>query len=746
MEGFLRWYAGWLWQGTDLDALVLRPPLSAPDEPLAFARELYHRYYAHLVTLRIWRLEWYALGAGALAALVLWILGTAVGGLPFVLGIILALLAIAAAVYFSSSLFAMLLSEADLAADKAAAAELVRRVCLRDVPKDTPADLADPWRHGWITADGRPVAAEIAEFDLRSTEMVSRTRSMLHIVIAVGLVPLALAHGVIIVLVVLLFIAWRKRRRDLPPPLMRARLLDAAAAGTAEGAAWAMAGASNWTGRIEEARKTQLVAAIADKTPILTLGTSLGVMAARGDLFAPSRGLDMALSLADLMQHLLVLGGTGSGKTAGVLRPLCKQLGDLEGIGLVVLDGKGALPGEVARFVPDLAVIEPAGKAMSLVEGLTPTEIVATVTDILGQNDKDRFWQDSAAALMRYAAVLARQDGGASWTLTGIWRIASEGPSPDVLEKVDQTIPEQAEAVAFFRTEWPAVEDKVKSSILATLRAWYTAITGHPDTLRWANTAPGGSEVDIASVLRGGRIGILAPAHRYGTAGPVVMALLKARIFAAVRDRADRGMAEGETPVVIVMDEAQDITTQQDALILGIARSLSLAIVAATQTVEGVEARLNEREAARYLTLFGSVLALQNRSVRTASMIASRIGASFRPLLEHVPGVPTVRGAVTAQRATGRLAAAKTQPLVASTVMVGEGSTPVSLLATINPFQLFRRTAQGEQERPSSRIGAAPLVTPEELTELVVEPDTAFAVLTRGRVPRRDVIKLTPMY
>jgi hypothetical protein len=37
-------------------------------------------------------------------------------------------------------------------------------------------------------------------------------------------------------------------------------------------------------------------------------------------------------------------------------------------------------------------------------------------------------------------------------------------------------------------------------------------------------------------------------------------------------------------------------------------------------------------------------------------------------------------------------------------------------------------------------------VTPEELTELVVEPDTAFAVLTRGRVPRRDVIKLTPMY
>ena len=46
----------------------------------------------------------------------------------------------------------------------------------------------------------------------------------------------------------------------------------------------------------------------------------------------------------------------------------------------------------------------------------------------------------------------------------------------------------------------------------------------------------------------------------------------------------------------------------QDALVLSIARSLSLGIVASTQTVEGVEARLGEKEAAQYLTLFGSVI------------------------------------------------------------------------------------------------------------------------------------------
>jgi hypothetical protein len=152
-----------------------------------------------------------------------------------------------------------------------------------------------------------------------------------------------------------------------------------------------------------------------------------------------------------------------------------------------------------------------------------------------------------------------------------------------------------------------------------------------------------GADVDVTGALKGTRIGILAPAHRYGEAGPVVMALLKARIFAAIRDRADKGMAKGETPVVLLMDEAQEVTTKQDALILGIARSLNLAIVASTQTVEGIEARLGQAEAAQFLTLFGSVIALQNRSAMTTRVVAARLGASFRPTLDAVPGVPTVR-------------------------------------------------------------------------------------------------------
>jgi hypothetical protein len=255
-----------------------------------------------------------------------------------------------------------------------AAKALARRVCLREVPEGAPPDLADPWRHNWMTADGRPLAAEIGEFDLRSTELVGRCKPIFFAAIALGLVPVGFSVLGGLALGVILVIAICKALSDPPPVGIRSRLLDVAAAGTAEGAAWAIAGTSRWSARMEDARKAQLAVAIADKSPVFSLGHATGLLAARGDGFAPSAGREMALSLTDLMQHLLVLGGTGSGKTAGVLRPLCKQLGAVDGVGLVVLDGKGALPGEVAKFIPDLEVIDPATTSMSLVEGLTPTD------------------------------------------------------------------------------------------------------------------------------------------------------------------------------------------------------------------------------------------------------------------------------------------------------------------------------------------------------------------------------------
>ncbi|MCW2247836.1 hypothetical protein M2352_003470 [Azospirillum fermentarium] len=662
-------------------------------------------------------------------------------------GLVLCLLATPASLFGARYAVRWQLRPAAQTDARMAAEALVKRVCLRDVPAGTPPDLADPWRHGWLLADGRPVAAEIAETDLRATDAVTRARACFWVAVSAGLAPLALTPFGLVTLAALLIHALLRLKLAPNPATIRARLLDLAAAHSAEAAAWAVGGASKWAARTEAARTAQIAESIRDQTPTLHLGTALGLMAARGDALAPSAGLPMALSLKDLMQHLLVTGGTGSGKTAGVLRPLCQQLGALDGIGLIVMDGKGSLPGEVAAFVHGMTIIDPASSTISLIEGLRPSEIAATIRDILASRDaKDKFFDDSAAALLRFAAVLAKVEGGASYSLAGIWSIARSGPSAELIGKTDPANPEQDEAVTFFREEWPNIEDKTRSGIVATLRAWYTTITGHPDLLRWAQTPAGASDADIAAALKGGRIGILAPAHRYGQAGRTAMALLKARLFAAIRDRADLGMRDGETPVVLVMDEAQEIATGEDASILGIARSLELAVVAATQTVEGIQAQLGEQEAAKYLTLFGSVVALQNRSPKTAEMVTARIGASFRPTLDSIPGVPTVRSAAWAQQGSGRLAAARHQPLAAATLELGEGGRIRDLIRSINPFHLFKKSMAGEQDSPASKLAVAPLIEAAEFGELVVEPDTALAVLTRARVPRRDVVRLAPVY
>jgi hypothetical protein len=249
-----QWYAGWLLKGVDVvDRLALWPPVSAPDDAAAFARELYHRYLGHLLAVRLWRLEWLALLAATVLLLVMHpIVGYAPVGLAPVFGI----LGIVAAVVFGARMaLRFLLAPPRIRVEIEAAKALVRRICLREVPENAPSDLADPWRYNWMTADGRPIAAEIGEFDLRSTELVGRCRPVFFSAVAFGLVAAGFSVAGRMGLLLIFLIVIGKMVRDPSPVATRSRLLDAAAAGTAEGAAWAIAGASRWSERLEEARR-----------------------------------------------------------------------------------------------------------------------------------------------------------------------------------------------------------------------------------------------------------------------------------------------------------------------------------------------------------------------------------------------------------------------------------------------------------------------------------------------------------
>jgi hypothetical protein len=751
-----------------IDALVLSPPTSAPDQPLPLARELFHRHAAYLLARRYQRAEWLLTGAATIALVPVAAIhgpgtGASLYAIPLAIGG-----AILAATHGGQALTRWLCRNSQRWTDQATSLHLVQRTMLRDVPRGAPDDLADPWRHGWISDDGRPLSADICEVDLRATVLQTRGSMWMLTSATVGLVIFGALASPIMALAGITGLGVARLILDPDLARQRARLLDLSAAKTAEGAAWAYGGATVGANRPDAARRTQLEISMRDKSPILTLAECLGLLSARGNPLSPSAGRPMQISIDDLMQHLIVFGGVGSGKTSGILRPLLLQLGKLPRTGIIVMDAKGALPYEVQDAIPGMVLIEPSLCEVSLVAGLTPTEIVSTIVDILapsGGSDggsQNAFFTSAAANLLRLAAIIAQRLGGPYWTLAGIYAIASTG-AVGVLDQVDPPEdstnetpampddPELTEAVTYFRSEWPALDPKTSSSVIATARNWYSTITAHPDGLRWAETGDDEPDaVDVLSVLTGGRVGILAPAYKYGAAGPALVGLLKARISAGIRDRAGRPRRKDETPVVMVIDEVQDVATNADADLLAIARSLDLAVVAATQTVEGVESKLG-KAAPKWLNIYGSVIALANRSRETDKLISERVGSAYGAHIDTFAGVPDVRSSIVAQNGSGSLAGGRHQQSVRDALAGNDSGIVRQIVDKLNPFRIIGNAISDAKDGsadkgPTSKVGTRAWVAEEEVQALVCEPDTALACINRARVPRSDLVRLHPVY
>jgi TraM recognition site of TraD and TraG len=768
------------WQGMDLDALIL----SAPDHmgrPQEIAREVYHRLVARFVgsnAIGIQRSAQAKAMLGALAgALLVSVLsggagvslmpspmsmygGGGGGGseLPKIL-FFLAWLGTPIALFFyaqyiRSSAAGWMCTPQQLEQYKKDAEGAVRRCFLRGFPPDTPADLADVWRHGWITSDGRPVSSEIVETDATSLvalEVAQGWRSVYRTVLILA----GLSLTVCCPLFIIPFLFLIGMRSQMNPGQLRAMELDRRQA--VEGPLLVSAGGIEWAMHQEQAWMKQIVEARKDTTPVLHLGDATGILAGRGDFYAPSAGLPFNLSLRDLQNHLVVLGGTGSGKTSGVLRPLAHQIAAMRGVGLVVMDGKAALPYEL-RNLSGMKIVDPASSTFSLVAGLSPAEIVDTLSDVLGgeTSGDSSYWADSAKGLLRRAGVIGKHAGGEWWTLQGIMRIAAV--DEDLLAAkacfpVERALedPLLEEALLYFGDEWRMMDAKPKSSIISHARSWVSVITAHPELLAWAATGGGKDTFDLLAPLQGGRIGFLIPAHRYGHAGAAVTALLKARMYAALKNRAERTLDAKETPVVFIIDEAQEVATRDDATMLSIGRSLGLAMVGATQTIEGVTEKLGEQAAAKWLAVYGNAIALPGRSKATDAFIADRAGAAWRARVTGVPGI-SVRDSITAAIFTGSVASARRQ--VSMRPFASPAPSPIASFmqnsqnAAVNKQQVSadpRMNREGDNGVTSS-LSPHPLIVPEEVSTLLAEPNLALVVTTRARVPRRDVVMLKPRF
>lgn len=119
--------------------------------------------------------------------------------------------------------------------------------------------------------------------------------------------------------------------------------------------------------------------------PLIAVGKATGTLRARGDMESPTAGQTVAFDGESIRQHVLILGGTGVGKTRLAVRPLFERImganwGAGHKTGAYVTDGKGTLWRDVLPALEgrdDVAIVGtgPGHFGVDLLAGMTPLEV-----------------------------------------------------------------------------------------------------------------------------------------------------------------------------------------------------------------------------------------------------------------------------------------------------------------------------------------------------------------------------------
>ncbi|WP_429819043.1 type IV secretory system conjugative DNA transfer family protein [Ensifer sp. B1-9] len=415
--------------------------------------------------------------------------------------------------------------------------------------------------------------------------------------------------------------------------------------------------------------------------PIIPVGEATGLIRGRGDMEAPDRGTIVCYDGESIRQHTLILGGTGSGKTRLVIRPLFERLmnaawGEGHRIGAYITDGKGTLWKTLAPVVAhrkkDIAILGTAEgqSGLDLCQGMTPLEISTTFKAVAGQINgerEDSFWPESASLLLMHSAAVARalhvhkptleewklRRGHAPYSLIGIARLASEEPSmKGAFELIGEFI--DAEPDGYFSPEEQAIllsareskewlenshfklGDITKGSIIANVSSVLGKLSGAPDvSMRFCSGAfDPEMTVDVDHALKGGILFVAIGETEHGMAGKVVNCWLKTRLYILAKRRLQTN-PEGcrNTSCALVADEFQMLATvgpDTDTTFWNIARETGVFMVAATQSVAALNQAIGKDATSNLMNLLRSKIVLKTEETETLQYVKQLAGEVAR--------------------------------------------------------------------------------------------------------------------
>lgn len=264
--------------------------------------------------------------------------------------------------------------------------------------------------------------------------------------------------------------------------------------------------------------------------------------------------------------------------------------------------------------------------------------------------------------------------------------------------------------------------------------------------------------VDAGACLFGGKVGVHMPEEKHQEAGLLISALVKQRVYnsVALRGGEEDWTKDGQKPLLLMMDECQDLISSAERMLLPKSRSLGMYAYMLTQGFEGLQNKLgSEMEAMQFCNTFQNYICFRS-SPQTYKYLAERFGtAQMLSYVEQTTGLD-MDGGVRALAASplndlehpNRAALKKMERLGAGRLVVrtlvhgkNEGGWEGHRMANIEDDRMTKDIAVPM----GGKLEIQPLFLPEEFSALT-SFGQAIVFLNRAGERRVDVAKMHPVY
>jgi type IV secretory pathway TraG/TraD family ATPase VirD4 len=368
-------------------------------------------------------------------------------------------------------------------------------------------------------------------------------------------------------------------------------------------------------------------------------------------------------TLGDAMEHILALGGTGSGKTSG---PLTAILGAYlrAGFGGLVLTTKNDDCARVLALArahgreKDVIVVNPRtmlrfnfldhefsreGRGAGLVDNAVALlmEVIENKSAGGKRQDTDSYWTEGARRLLRHSMETLRA-AGMKVSMWGIKNIIDGMPSfsdrtdgpefpPDsfLLHCLNRAEELGAET-RHLRQYW--LQETARKGASRQVSGFVSTFTGMADPFLHGVMADlfASEHENLYSPdwCRVGSILIIdLPVSEYGEVGRTAQLIIKKVFIDALLRR--QGLEPGEVPCFLVCDEYQFLATASDAKLLQAGRSSYVGALCLTQNVNNLYAAMGDggyHQAHATMSNFQTLVFCQNGDSATGQWAADTIG------------------------------------------------------------------------------------------------------------------------